>query len=311
MKEKRFTLMSEDDIELYAVQWSPSGVLKTRGVVQIIHGMAEHKERYRDLAEVLTGEGFTVYIHDVRGHGESAGSLDRVGFFAESDGWMKALDDARRLGTRAREENPDLPFFLLGHSMGSLMARTYAILYDEDPLNGLVLSGTSAGKGALEDIGLFIAGLQKVFKGSRFPSKIHNNLTFGAFNKPFEPGRTAFDWLNRDEALVDAYIDDPYCGGVFSCSFYRDLIRGVKYVSNPENIAKTMKNLPIYLVSGGNDPVGDNGEGVKKVAEGYQAAGCSDLTVKIYPEGRHEILNETNRDEVRADLLGWMKARLT
>lgn len=309
MKEKRFTLTAADGTQLYAVGWTPSGLIKTRGVVQIIHGMAEHKERYKGLAEFLTGEGFAVYIHDVRGHGMSAGSIEAQGFFAEKDGWMKAVDDARLLSGEVRKEHPEAPFFLLGHSMGSLMARTYAARFDEE-LSGLILSGTSAGKGALESIGLVIAGLQRAFKGPRFPSKLHHNLTFGAFNKPFEPGRTAFDWLNRDEKVVDAYIDDPYCGAVFSCSFFRDLITGVQFVSNPENFARVKSSLPVYLVSGENDPVGDNTEGVKKVAQGFRQAGCSDVTAKFYPGARHEILNETNRDEVRSDLMEWIKTRL-
>ncbi|MBN2049716.1 MAG: lysophospholipase [Spirochaetales bacterium] len=309
MKEHSFTFSSRDGLELHALRWVPSGLLRTRGVVQLVHGMAEHKERYKGFAEFLTGEGFAVYIHDVRGHGMSAGGVENQGFFAEKDGWIEAVEDLRILGALIREEQKDIPFFLFGHSMGSLMARTFAMKYKDD-LAGLILSGTSAGKGALEDVGLLIAALQTAFKGPKHPSKLHHNLTFGAFNKPFEPGRTAFDWLTRDEKTVDAYIADPYCGAVFTCSFYRDLITGVKFIAKPEHIEEIRKDLPILLVSGEQDPVGDNTEGVKKVAQGFKAAGIGDVTMKFYHGARHEILNETNRDEVYRDIAEWMKGRL-
>jgi len=310
MKEKRCTFSTADGLDLYAVCWSPSGMIKTRGVVQIVHGMAEHKERYKPFAEYLTGEGFAVYIHDVRGHGESAGSIENQGYFAEKEGWMKAVDDIHRLGEKAREETSGLPFFLFGHSMGSLMARSYVIAHSNNTLAGMVLSGTSSGKGALEDVGLFLSAVQKLFKGPRHPSRVHHNLTFGAFNKPFEPGRTAFDWLTRDESVVDAYIDDPCCGAVFSCGFYSDLITGVKFISKRDNITRMRKDLPILLLSGEMDPVGGNTEGVKKVASAFREAGCTDVTVLFYPGARHEILNEINRRDVYQDITGWLKGRL-
>jgi alpha-beta hydrolase superfamily lysophospholipase len=193
--------------------------------------------------------------------------------------------------------------------MGSLLIRTYITKY-HDHLKGVILSGTSGESGFMVKMGKMVSKLLASIKGKEAPCKLLDNMSFGKFNQAFKPNRTQFDWLSRDEAEVDKYINDPYCGAVFSTQFFNDMVSGVDYNNQQENIAKISKELPIYLIAGSLDPVGANGEGVKKVFSDYQKAGIKDVEIKIYPEARHEILNETNKLEVYEDILNWIFIRL-
>ena len=289
--------------------WSPNSEVKIRAVLQIAHGMAEHSARYARFAEVITAQGFVVYASDHRGHGQTAPSLDEVGYFEEGDFWEKTLCDLHILNRKIREEHPEIPVFLFGHSMGSMLWRNYAALHRE-PLNGMVLSGTGGDPGALGRIGAIVAGIQTSLRGRKVRSKTMNALAFGSFNSHFKPIRTNFDWLSRDEGEVDKYVADDYCGGVFTTGFFRDLLQGVRIINSSRNYQDTPRELPVYLMAGRRDPVGNMGKGVRQVFESYRRAGLTDVTCKLYEGAHHELLNEINREEVTADLMAWLNGRL-
>lgn len=244
-------------------------------------------------------------IEDIK----TAGSLEKVGYFAPKNGWHLVTDDLKQLTDIIAEQNPGLPLFLLGHSMGSLLIRTYLTKYS-DPIKGVILSGTSGESGFIVKMGKMVSKTLTFIKGKEAPCKMLDHMSFGKFNQAFKPNRTKSDWLSRDESAVDKYIEDPYCGAVFSTQFFNDMLTGVDYNNQPENIAKISKDLPIYFIAGSLDPVGAKGEGVRKVFNSYQKAGIKDVELKLYAEARHEILNETNKLEVYEDILKWISKRL-
>lgn len=310
MEPETFYFQAEDGVRIQCHQWLPSGVnQQIRGAIQIAHGMAEHSLRYQRFATAMNDAGFAVYANDHRGHGKTAISVDEIGYFADTNGWRQVVEDMHQLTTLIREKSPEVPVFMLGHSMGTLLARSYITHYGLD-INGVVLSATSGDPGLLGKVGMIIAKLEKVLRGGRHRSKLLMALSFGKFNKPFEPVRTEYDWLSRDEEEVDKYVQDPYCGGVFTTGFFIDLLSGITAINKAENIAAIPKNLPIYLLSGENDPVGNNTFGVIEVAEALKNAFIDDVSYRFYPDARHEILNETNREEVFDDITAWIEKHL-
>jgi len=306
MQSSTTTVSASDGTGLHTHRWLPDG--EPKGVVQVAHGMAEHSARYARLAEALTGAGYAVYANDHRGHGSTASEADH-GYFADRDGWATVVADLRAVTRFAQEEHPGLPVFLLGHSMGSFLSRAY-VIEDSRELSGLVLSGTSGDPGLLRSVGVVLARAESALRGRRHVSTLLDRLTFGKYNAAFKPTRTAFDWLSRDEAEVDLYVADAQCGNTFTSAFFADLAGGVGVINDPRQVARVRRDLPILLVAGDQDPVGDKGKGPRAVREQYAAAGVTDTTVTIYPGARHEILNETNRDEVTADILRWLDAHL-
>ena len=305
MKSDTFTFKTSDGIQIFTYRWMPDEASAVKGVVQIAHGMAEHAARYERFADALTKAGYAVYANDHRGHGKTAGSQDNLGYFADENGWEKVVKDMHTLTGIIKKENPNKPFFLFGHSMGSFLSRHYSMLYASE-LTGLILSGTGGDPGAIGKIGLFVAKMDAMFHGRKAKSEIMTKLSFGAFNNAFKPNRTDFDWLSRDNAEVDKYINDPLCGTVFTAGFFCDMLGGLDFINNKENIGKIPKNLPIYLFSGAKDPVGGNTKGVNQVYNSLKNAGIGDLTLKFYENGRHESLNEINRDEVSRDVIAWL-----
>ena len=306
MKTKEFHYLSKDGVKISAVCWTADEGNPV-GVVQIVHGMAEHKNRYSGVAGALVKEGFVVYANDHRGHGATA-EPSGLGHLADENGWEKSVEDVWLPTQVIRRDYQGLPVFLLGHSMGSLIARDYIIKHND--LRGAVLTGTSGPVGVLGPIGLFIAKREATKKGKRTLSPKLDKLSFGNFNKKFSPNRTAFDWLSRDRAEVDKYVADPLCGFVCTAQFYQDLVTGTVKVNKKANIATMDKELPVLLLSGGKDPVGKNATGVLKVYSRIKKAGLKDVKIKIYKEARHEIFNETNRNEVFRDLIDWLKQHL-
>ncbi len=309
MKTVKFSFKADDNKEIFAIKWIPGALKKVRGIVQIAHGMAEHKERYQDFAKALTEEGFAVYINDHRGHGETAGSVEAQGYFADENGWNLVVKDMHILSELAKKENPSMPLFLIGHSMGSMLARSYIMEYGSD-IKGVILSGTSADKGLLGKIGLLIAKNEIKKNGPKAKSPKLDKLSFGSFNKAFAPNRTSFDWLSRDESVVDEYVKDPFCGAVFSAGFFYDMIFGLAEISSSKNIRKIPRDMPIYLFSGALDPVGDNTKGVMKVLAAFKKAGIKDVSCKFYKDGRHEMLNELNKEDVFKDVINWIKIHM-
>lgn len=308
MKSDTLNVTGADGIELHTYRWLPSGRdRKLRAIVQISHGMAEHAGRYERFARALTKAGYGVYANDHRGHGHTASGEDH-GYLADRGGFDLLVEDMGAVTRAIRAEYPDLPIILFGHSMGSLLARLYAARHVA-PIDALILSGTAGDPGPLGLVGRGLAAVQGRIQGKRHISGLLDTLVFGQYNSAFKPARTESDWLSRDEAEVDAYVADPLCGNVFTAGFYQDLLGGVAEVVKPETAASVHNDLPILLFGGDQDPVGDNGKGVVATADQYRTGGSTDLTCKLYPEGRHEMLNEINRDDVMADIVHWLNRR--
>lgn len=296
------TFISSTGQELDKRVWLPEGAPK--GIVQFVHGMAEHIDRYDAPARALCQGGYLVVGHTHLGHGPKA---EVQGHFADESGWERLLDDIHLLRQETEQAYPGVPYFLLGHSMGSFLVRCYLTEHGEG-LRGAVLSGTGwFGTGPVK-AGLALTGLLCALGQGRKPATLVDKLAFGASNKSFAPNRTAFDWLSRDAAQVDRYVADPYCGFLFTAAGYRELFRGLDRLRHLDELKKMPKRLPVYFFGGDQDPVGAMGKGIPKVAEQFRQAGLRDVTVKLYPGGRHEMFNETNAPEVYADLLAWLNA---
>ncbi|MGM7685068.1 alpha/beta hydrolase [Cytobacillus sp. Hm23] len=306
MQVATFTYSATDSEQVYAKKWIPELSEHPKGIVQIAHGMAEHIGRYDTFAQVLVNEGYIVYGNDHRGHGHTANNEEDIGYFADTNGFDLVVADMFRLTNLIKEQHEQLPIFLFGHSMGSFLSRRFIQLHGEE-ITGVILSGTGGDPGILGKIGARLAKNEMTRKGRRHRSKRLDKLSFGSYNKSFKPTRTDFDWLSRDQQEVDKYVDDALCGEVFTSSFFYDLFTGLEVIHRRENILKIRKDLPIYLFSGTKDPVGNFSKGVSKVYEAYKAAGIEDVTCKLYKGGRHEMLNETNRDEVYEDIITWLK----
>jgi alpha-beta hydrolase superfamily lysophospholipase len=309
MKSEDFTFKAEDGAEIFTRKWLPADGAEPKAVVQISHGMAEHSERYGRFAAALVGAGYAVYANDHRGHGKTAGSLENVGYFADEDGGALVMGDMLRLTRLIKGERPDTPVFLFGHSMGSILSRSY-ILSHAAEIKGVILSGTGGDPGLLGAIGMLITKFEIWRKDKKYRSPLLTKLTFGDFNKSFKPNRTDFDWLSRDEAEVDKYIEDPYCGGMFTAGFFQDLLTLVAEVNDAGNVKNVPSDLPIYILSGDKDPVGKDGKDIIQVFQAYKDAGIEDVTYRLYEGGRHEMLNETNREEVSRDVIEWFDKRL-
>ncbi len=297
-----FTFRSASGLcDIYAQSAVPSDFSKVKGVVQIAHGMAEHSNRYARFAMELCKNGYAVFINDHLGHGKSVASKDELGYFGEN-GMDSLVDDMKQLTDIAKKEYPDVPYILFGHSMGSFLSRKYTEKYG-DGLDAAVYCGTS-GTNPAAGMGIMVAKYFEKSKGDHERSSFINNMAFGPYNKKTEK-RTEFDWLSRDEKEVDKYIADDLCGFCFTANGFETLFTVLKAVSQKSWYNNVRKDLPILLISGDNDPVGDYGKGVTQVFDDLKKTGHN-ATVKLYTGGRHEILNETNRDEVTQDIIGWM-----
>lgn len=305
MKEEVFTFKDSQGVELFVYKWMPENLEAFKGILQLAHGMAETAARYRRFAEALTKEGYIVYANDHRGHGKTAGTLEKVGYMGE-DGFNWMVKDLYELNCLIKNENENLPVFLMGHSMGSFLTQSFIYRYGNQ-LSGAILSGTAGKMGPIINLATWIAKREVKKQGAEAKSLKLNNLSFGGYNKCFKPARTEFDWLSRDEKEVDKYIADPYCGGIFSAGYFYDLLKGLKENHKIENMNKIPKELPIYLFSGEKDPVGSNTKTVSQLINTYKSLGIKDVSYKFYKDGRHEMLNELNRDEVTRDIIDWLK----
>lgn len=286
-------------------RWLPDA--EPTAVVHLIHGMAEHAARYEHVAKAFVDQGWAVYADDHRGHGKTAASPVNAGHFADHDGWEVILADQRALLEGEQQAHPGLPIVVVGHSLGSIIARDVATRWGSQ-LTALVLSGAPGSQGVL-DLPARALAAQQAAKAPGKPSKILDRLAFGSYNKGFEQ-RTSFDWLSRDHTVVDAYVADPMCGFVCSGGFYRDMLGGLQRVTDPEVLAEIPEDLPILLASGGNDPVTDKGAATRKISLALADAGVRDITTAIFEGGRHEIFNEINRDEILAMVAAWIAQRL-
>lgn len=308
MIKETFSFRAEDGLEIFVYKWSSDKNKKAKAVLQIAHGMAETAARYEKLGEELTKQGYIIYANDHRGHGKTAKEVDKLGDLGEN-GFDAMVDNMHQLTEIIEKENPKLPIFLLGHSMGSFLTQRYICLYGKK-LKGAILSGTNGSIGVMADVGRIIARREIKRIGRSEKSERLDKLSFGGYNRAFKPNRTKFDWLSRDEKEVDKYMEDPFCGTIFTAGFFYDLLGGLKLIANKNEISKIPKDLPIYIFSGDKDPVGKNGIGVLRLVKAYKKLGIKDLVYKLYTEGRHEMLNELNRDEVMKELLLWLENHL-
>lgn len=286
---------------------TPDG--EAKAVVQIAHGIAEHIERYDDFMSFLSENGFIVVGNDHLGHGKSINSDSDLGFFSENDGWNYVVRDMAKLHDIISEEYPGLKHIMFGHSMGSFLTRTYIINYPSK-YDFVILSGTGHQNPVIVNGGFIMAAMMVKTYGPKATGTKLNDIAFGSYNNKISNPRTCFDWLSRANDHVDKYIDDPLCGFVAKNSLYRDMMSGIKYITNPGNISKMDCSKPVYFMSGAEDPVGDYGKGVEKAYNAFCKAGCRDVKIKLYQGGRHEMLNEINRNEVKADILEWIKSKL-
>ena len=287
---------------IHACRWVPEG--QPKAVMQIIHGIAEFVERYDDFANFLTTKGILVVAEDHMGHGQSINGDGIQGYF--HGGWFTAIEDSMQLMTDTKAEFPDLPYILFGHSMGSFMARTILCKYPDCGLTAAVICGTGwQPAAALPAMVKMMEGICKISEETK-PNEMLQKLVFGSYNKKVEHPRTPYDWLTRDDRIVDAYIAHPLCGFTPTAGLMREMTRGIHYIQQKKNLEAMNKQLPVFFIAGGDDPVGPYGKGVHSCAEAFRKAGMEDVSVRIYPLCRHEILNEINRDQVYQDVWKWI-----
>ena len=305
MKKVHIQYLSHDHKTLiHAVRWIPDQEVK--GILQISHGMVEFIERYEEFAEYMTKKGFLVTGNDHLGHGDSVRSKDQYGFFNEKNGNAVLLLDLYQLQRKTKELYPNVPYFLMGHSMGSFLARQYLCLYGKE-LDGAIIMGTGYHSRFEAKLGMRLTKMIAAIKGWGYRSKFVNALAFGSYNRKFKPGRTDKDWLTKDEKIVDDYIKDERCQFLFTLNGYYNLFFSLAKLTNKDNIQKMPKNLPVLFVSGEDDPVGNFGKGVKKVVDTFKENGMKRVSCKMYPNDRHEILNELDRKKIYQDLYEWIQ----
>lgn len=288
--------------QIFVQSLAPADPTAVNGVIQIVHGMAEHTDRYLDAAGYFCDHGYAVIMHDHAGHGKSVTNEADQGYFGEKDGYKKLVDDIYEVTKLAKKHFPDKKLILWGHSMGSFLARSYIVKY-KSAVDAAVICGTS-GKNPGAAPGIFLASCVAKFKGPRAKSQLINNIAFGTYNKRFE-GRTDFDWLSANEENVTKYVADPKCGFLFSAAGYRDLFSVLKSVSGSDWYAAVPASLPIYLIAGEEDPVGSFGKGVREVYDNLRATGHDKVSIKLYKGLRHEIHNEKSNREVYDDILAF------
>ena len=291
----------DEKVTLFGDVFEPTEEVK--GIVEIVHGMAEHRKRYEGFAGFLAANGYITVIYDQRGHGETCGSVKAQGYMSDVDNFDAMVQDANLVNQEIKKMYPDKKFVLMGHSMGSFITQRYLELYP-DSIDAAILSGTNFTKSLLYKLGAVIAKGEVKKHGRKYISKKLINLSFGSYNKAFKPNRTDYDWLSVNEANVDKYIADPYCGADFTASYFMDLIINFNTIAKDFN--KIPKSMPVYLFSGAKDPVGNMGKGVKKLFNTYKKLGLEKAEMKLYENGRHEMLNETNKEEVYQDVLNWL-----
>ena len=306
MEMREFTLMLEGELNLACREYRPEG--EPLGIVQVIHGVAEHQGRYASFARFLAEKGFVAYTSDLPGHGPTAAENGSLGRFPQG-GWMRVAETQHALMQRAKGAWPGKPAFLFGHSMGSFLARTCIIRWPGE-LQGCIICGTGHQTRPLVRAGNAAAGLSVKLKGESRPSEFLRKLAFGSYNRRIPDAASPNAWLSRDRAVTEAYDADPLCGFTPSAGLMREMMRGIRYITDPEKQKRMDKDLPILFIAGKEDPVGEYGAGVRRAHTSFRRAGMQHTEMILYPDGRHEILNELDRDTVYADVLVWLKAQL-
>ncbi len=309
MMKEHFTMPSSDGkTQLSCHLWRPEGEI--RGIVQITHGMMEYIMRYRDFAEFLSASNFLVVGMDLLGHGHSLVESEDWGYFAAVDGNGAVLKDIHNLRELIAKDYPGIPYFMLGHSMGSYLLRQYLQDY-ADGLSGAVLSGTGKPPAIALSGGLAVISILKSIHGDRYRSKLVDKLALGDFNKSFEPATTTVDWLSRDPAVCKAYVEDPLIPDIFTLNAYEQMFIGIRKANDASRYRELNSQFPLLFISGTEDPVGDKGKAVRAVMKDLEKAGMRNIASHFYPGARHEVLNEINKQEVYADVLTFLTGVVT
>jgi alpha-beta hydrolase superfamily lysophospholipase len=314
MDTTEFWTERDDGAKIFVRRWMPENA--ARAIVHIVHGMTEHSLRYHRAAKDLCENGCEVWAADLRGHGKTADphvnkadSGGLLGHCADKNAFSKILADIDAINKHIAREHPGLPLFLLGHSWGSFLAQGYIEHYDP-ALAGCILSGARGPGKAEIFFGAPFLQVVALLRGSRKTSKLVARMAMGAYNKPFRPNRSPFDWASRDEKEVDAFASDPLCGNPSSIGFFRDMVLALRQIHNPKEMRKIRQSLPVYVFSGNNDPVGNMGSGPTALVKRFQALGLTDIELVLYPGARHEVLHETNYKEATENLCAWLNTHI-
>jgi len=313
IKMKSSTFTFQDEIFVY--NWEPD--TEPKAVVQIIHGLAEHAMRYSRVAETLCKAGYICYANDARGHGRTAGDLTEATLAGNAgvlgpNGWKGVVNDVHELSNIIKKKHPSLPLFLIGHSWGAMLSQDYIQEWGHE-INGCILSGTNGevnvallkeGKGVIEE--------EMKKRGLTEPSLKLNDLSFKSNNREWnnDEGATGFEWLSRDKTEVQKYVDDPWCGFVSPASLWMEFGYGMEKIYDLKNEQKVPKDLPIFIIAGSLDPIGNNTIGLKALINRYEKYSITDVTFKFYEDARHEIFNEINREEVFKDVINWLDSHM-
>ena len=307
MKQEFYYPSGDGQTKIHGIVWRPETDVKA--VLQICHGMVEYIDRYNDFAQYLAERGVCVVGHDHLGHGKSVQSEEHLGFFHESHGNKYVITDIHRLRRMTEKDYAGVPYFMMGHSMGSFLLRQYLTMRVEG-LAGAIIMGTGYMPHGLLAAGQMVCRTIAAVKGWQYRSEFMNQLGMGGYNKQFEPSESTKDWITSDEEMRKKYEADPLCSFTFTVNGYYQMFEGMKVLTKKNAMDKIPGSLPVLFVSGAEDPVGSNGEGVARVFRKYEKAGIQDVKMKLYPKGRHEILNESNREQVYEDLYQWMDDRI-
>lgn len=295
--------------QIHAVEWKPETEIK--GVIQIAHGVTEYILRYENFAEFFTQKGFVVVGNDHLGHGQSIAPNGKPMYFGPNGSWNFVVKDIDTCKQMTKKKYPNVPYMILGFSLGSFLVRTYLIDYAQEPLDGAIIMGTGYIPNFKIAIAKMMANKEAKKVGEENTSPVIKSLTFETYNKLFKPNRTAFDWLCSNEEALDEYIKDPLRGENYSAGLFREMLTGMQYTAELKNIQKMNKKIPIFLLSGDKDPVGEFGKGVIKTHEIFKKAGIEDVEIKLYPNLRHDILHEKCKDTIYNDIYLWLKKKMS
>lgn len=305
MIEKTFTITGADNVKLQCYKWMDES-LAPKAVFYLVHGSLEHALRYKHVIEKLVSVGYIVYALDLRGHGKSVSSDELMFYFSDKkDGWGYVLDDINIFLDQIKNEYSDLPIYMYGHSMGSFLVREY-IQTHGNKIDGVILSGSGVGEPILQSIVQFFAHLTMMLRGSKFKSPLLHHLVYGTLDSMVKDHKIKGDFISRDIEEVHKYQNDPLCNKTCTAEYAYEMLKGITNINKKSGYVKSKFKLPIYIMSGAEDPVGGKGKGINKMRNMYKDVGFDNITIKIYPEARHELFNELNRDEVINDMISWL-----
>lgn len=308
IKNEFYYLSADNKTQIHAVEWKPEKEII--GVIQIAHGVTEHILRYEQFAEFFTQKGFVVVGNDHLGHGTSIAKNSKPMYFGPKNSWNFVVQDIETCRKMTKEKYSDIPYVLLGFSLGSFLVRTYLIDYAKEPIDASIIMGTGYIPNFKIAIAKMIANNEAKKVGEENTSSVIKSLTFETYNKLFKPNRTECDWLCSNEKAIDEYLADPLRGKNYSAGLFIELLSGMQYTSNLKNIKKMNKKIPIFLLSGDKDPVGEFGKGVIKTFDILRKAGIENVDIKLYKDLRHDILHEKNRNNIYADIYNWLEKNI-